>query len=107
MQQVDLALFNVRVFNVSVFDIIPGQAFTLYTNMGPNIRWFSDNDQILDITAKGDIADVVVGSIEGEATILIMSQDKAILKELVVRVYNTIPLPATTLDATTAPPVSK
>ena len=107
MQTVDLILANARVFNVSNFDVTTDQKLTLQTNMGPDIRWFSDNDEVLDIKAAGDSAEVKVGITEGECTILIMNKDKVIQKELFIRTYHTLPMPAVTLNATADTPVLK
>jgi hypothetical protein len=100
-------MYNVRVFDVTNFDVTIGQTFSLHTSFSNDIRWFSDNDQILDIKAEKNNVEVTVGSTEGVSTILIMDKQKTILKELTIRVYNVIPLPADTLDAIANPPQPK
>lgn len=104
--QVDFIFENARVYNVEKVDVVKGQAFSIYTDQTGATKWFSDNDPVLALTVKGNSADVKANE-TGSSEILIMDENKAVLKTLSIKVVDQIEMPATDLNTEAGEPVIK
>ena len=98
----DLILKNARVRDVSSFDILVGESFSLVLDTDENIRWFSDNDNVLGITASGGAANIVANQ-PGPCEIQLQGGG-AIVKQFFI---NVITEPAASLNVSFGAPVSK
>lgn len=93
---VDIVLKNAKVFNVAHLQIVKGETFSLLTDAASPIRWFSDNDPVLEITTQGVNADFVAAEL-GTSTIFIFdaadpippSELPNLLKTLFIEVVST------------------
>lgn len=98
----DLILKNARVRNVESFDILLGESFSLVLDTEENIRWFSDNDNVLSITASAGQASMKAESV-GPCEIQLQSGG-AIVKQFFI---NVITEPAASLNVSFAAPEQK
>lgn len=104
--QVDVYFQFAKVYDITNFDVVLGQKFSLLINDPGKFRWFSDEDQVLSQTTKGNNNDVEATAL-GTSVILIMDESLAIIKKLTINVENTIAEPAADLGLTADPAVSK
>lgn len=103
---VDIALSNARIYSISRIDVVKGEKFSLFTDNTGISQWFSDNDQVLALSVKGQNADVEAMAV-GNSTLLIMGEGRAILKELAITVLDAIEPRATSLGLTADTPVKQ
>lgn len=104
--QVDVSFQFAKVYDVSSFDVVAGQGFTLTTDAVEGIRWFSDQDPLLDILTKTKSAEVTAKQV-GRAEILIMDNGLNILKKLNINIVDAIVEPAADLGLSADAPVAK
>lgn len=101
--QVHIAFTNAKVYNIDRdVDIVVGQTFTLFTDAGIPIKFFSDNDRILNLTDAGVNADGVAAE-TGKSIILIMDSNFGIIKQIHINVVDAIIPPASSLNVTFGP----
>lgn len=98
----DLILKNARVRDVSSFDILVGESFSLVLDSDENVRWFSDNDTVLGINASGGVASIKADAV-GACEIQLQSGG-AIVKQFFI---NVIAEPAASLNVTFGKPEQK
>lgn len=98
----DLILKNARVRDVSSFDILVGESFSLVLDTDENLRWFSDNDNVLSINANGGVATVKAEQ-PGPCEIQLQSGD-TIVKQFFI---NVITEPAASLNVSFGVPEQK
>lgn len=86
--QVDLFLNNATVYDVTRFDIFLDQEFDLVlVEPGSGYDWFSNNDEILEITENNTVRVKVKATALGESTLLVRStEDDSVIKTLNVTV---------------------
>lgn len=104
--KVDVAFSFAKVYDVSRIDVVKGQKFSLVTDFTGVSKWFSDNDPVLDLKVTDNNADVEATA-AGTSTVLIMDQNKAVLKELTIAVVEALAPLATSLGLTADAPVEK
>lgn len=105
--QVDVQFSFAKVYNVDKkIDVAKGQRFHLFTDLAGEIKWFSDNDPVLKITALDNDA-VVVAEELGISTILITETDFGIIKQLVITVVEDIDQTAVALEVKAGQPIIK
>lgn len=99
----NIILDNVRVYNVEKWDILLGQKFAIDMVDAPEgIRWFSDNDSVLDISVDGNVAKVDAKGV-GASEIQIQFNG-SIAKTMYVEVFDNI---AVSLNAKASAPELK
>ena len=98
----DLILKNARVRDVASFDILLGESFSLVLDTDENIRWFSDNDNVLGINASGGQANVKAESV-GPCEIQLQGGGQ-VVKQFFI---NVIAEPAASLNVTFSAPEQK
>lgn len=103
---VDVSFSNAKVYNIERFDVVIGQKFSLFTDSAEPIKWFSDNDPVLAISANGMNADIEATGL-GESIIFIMDAAFTVIKKLTIKVVSAILEPAATLGLSSDPPVDK
>lgn len=98
MASVDVRLENAAFYDVTRFDVVKGQEFSisLIDHNGPS-DWFSNQDQVLSIEQKGNEATVKAESV-GSTRIIIFAPGDVKVKELNIRVVDEIVAPAVTLE---------
>lgn len=104
----NIYLRNAALYDISIADVILGEGFTIGLDEGQDLSWFSNNDQVLSIVVdpSGLSAAIAATSI-GYCSILIMNDQKKILKELNIRVVSFIQLPADHLEVTAGQAIPK
>lgn len=102
---VDVIFTNARVYNIDKFDVLMGETFSLATDAQPNYLWFSDNDEVLQITVKGTNAEIKATK-SGPSTILIMDNLFFVIKKVSILVVDSIE-PATNLNISGGDPLPK
>lgn len=109
----DITFNNARVYDFTQAEVVLGQEFEVRIEeldpaKGATLRWFSDNDSVLDIEVAptGMSADFIAKT-EGSSTILIMEPNKNIAKELRISVLKAILPPADTLEVKASEAVPK
>jgi len=103
----DVAFKNAKVFNIrDRIDVVKGEPFTLFTDAPDNTRWFTDNDPVLAVTAKGKNADFSADAI-GTSTIFLIGEANVLIKELTVNVVASIEPPAVSLNTTAGKAIAK
>lgn len=109
--QIDIALDNVRVYNIEKADIVTGEKFTLTVatpEISGKLKWFTDNDPALDIELTEDTGEInVVAGELGKSTILIMDESFKILKTLTLNIVDDINPIARKINAVIGTPVAK
>lgn len=105
--RVDISFAKAKVYNVDrMVDVVVGEVFSIFTDSGIDLKFFSDNDQVLDLQmtareGKGTAKEV------GTSTILIMDQGYVVHKQLEIRVVDAIIDPATNLNVSFGQPEPK
>lgn len=86
---VEFLSINSKAFDVSYLMLGLGQEIIMSVPSleGTPIRWFSDNDAVLKISANGLEAVMIADSV-GSSTILIQDQEFNILKKIVIDVIS-------------------
>ena len=108
---VNLKLTNAKVYDISVFDVVLGEKFSLQTDYTDQSYWFVNNDPVLSINAKE--LDVNGASADVEATALgtsiIQIQDDSFkeVKRITIKVVPEIVDPASNLNVSGGTPVAK
>ena len=87
-----------KSYNVKKIDILKGQSFTLLTDGPQDIRWFSDNDSVLDITATGNKANILAAN-TGQSQIMFIDSANGLADNFFVNVVDSLEQ-AETLNAT-------
>lgn len=98
----DLILKNARVKDVSDFDILVGEDFAIALDTDTAVRWFSDNDEVLNIKASGGVANIKAATI-GACEIQLQSGG-AVVKQFNI---NVIAEPAASLNISFGNPEQK
>lgn len=96
---------NVKAYNVKKFDVRLGETFNIELLETPGfIRWFADQDSVLDITVdeSGNMATVKATGIG--ASEIQLQHEKALEETLYVEVYDNI---AVSLNASAKKPILK
>jgi hypothetical protein len=104
--EANIVFDNVKAYNVNKFDVKLGQTFKVELIDPPGgIRWFSDNDPVLSISATelGDEATITTTS-KGMCEIQLQNQEGNVNKVLYIEVYDNV---AATLNPTAKVPVLK
>lgn len=103
----NLRLFNVSVFDVNRVDVKVGESFSLSLTdtQGQKLQWFTNNDPVLAIEINGEDAEVLAENI-GATTILIMA-DSQIQKTIEINVVEEIIPMASTLGLSAGNPEPK
>ena len=104
--QVDISFEFAKAYNVTKVDIVKGQKFSILTDTEEPTRWFADNDKVLSIDTVGNNSDCVADNL-GTSVILIMNPDMQIIKELTIKVVDSIVEPAKDLGLSADKPVNK
>jgi hypothetical protein len=96
---------NVTAYDVVKFDVILGQTFKIELVEVPGIlRWFTDNDQVLDVVVDDNGSSAIIKSTaKGDCEIQLQNQG-AITKTLQVKVYDNV---AVALNTSAKQPVLK
>ncbi len=102
---VEFLSINSKAFDVSYLMLGLGQEIIMSVPSleGTNIKWFSDNDSVLTISAN-NLEAVMIAANTGTSTILIQNEEFAILKKIVIDVISE---QATTLGLKSESPVAK
>lgn len=83
--KVDIVFSNATVYNVDKkVDVVKGEKFSLVTDSTVPIRWFTDNDPVLNLVVdkeQNNIANIEATEI-GQSTMLIMSNGTEVQKTL-------------------------
>lgn len=96
--QIDILFSVAKAYGVKKIDVLKGQSFAILTDGPDDMRWFSDNDPVLDITVTGKTASVVAAA-TGLSTILLIGANDGLLERISVNVVETLE-PATNLGVT-------
>jgi hypothetical protein len=104
--QVDASFQYAKVYDINKMDVVKGQKFDLNTDYNGTSKWFSDNDPVLELKVTGNDAEATAMGI-GTSTVLIMDQNKTVIKELTISVVDSIAPMATSLGLTADTPVKK
>jgi hypothetical protein len=78
-----------KSYNVKKIDILKGQSFTLLTDAPDDIRWFSDQDNVLNITATGKKANIVAAN-TGQSQIMFIDSANGLADNFFVNVVETL-----------------
>ena len=92
--QIDLYLKNATIENIDKrFSVVKGNDFTLAADFTENFKWFAENDPVLSMITKGNIAKFKASEI-GESIVLIQekqsSGDWKTHKELTIKVIEEV-----------------
>jgi len=105
--QIDILLSNVKVYDINRFDVVLDEKFSLISDdTTTDYRWFSDNDEVLNIVLSSKSSADVTATKEGQSTILIMDSSLAVIKTLTVSVKKSLEV-ATSLNISAGTPVVK
>lgn len=106
--QVDVIFDFAKVYDISRIEVASGQSFKLVISDGPQgqIRLFADHDEVLEINTSGNQIDLEAKE-KGTSTLLIMDENKSIVKELTISVVDAIIPQATNLGLSADAPVEK
>lgn len=109
----DITLSNARIYNflqaeIKVSAIFEVRIEELDSAKASGLRWFSDNDQVLDITVDEThlVASIIAKNL-GESTILILDDKRNVVRELRFKIVETFLPPADMLEATANDPIQK
>lgn len=95
--RVDARLSNATFYDVTRFDIIQGEAFSLdLVEFDGPTSWFSNNDQVLEILQTGNRAEVKASEL-GTSWVWIFDDANAKIKELIITVVAAIVPPVSDL----------
>lgn len=96
---------NVTAYDVVKFDVILGQTFKIeLINVPGTLRWFTDNDQVLDVIVDDNGSSATIKTTaKGDCEIQLQNQG-TITKTLQVKVYDNI---AVALNTSAKQPVLK
>jgi len=82
---------NVKAYNVDKFDVKLGQEFSIELIDAPGlVRWFSDNDAVLQIDAQEDGAKSLIKSTKIGKSEIQLQVDGALVKTLYVETYDSV-----------------
>lgn len=72
--QADLELSNAKVFNIGNFEVKINEEFTIrLKGIHQHLKWFSDNDQVLDIKESEDKQSALIKSTQlGKSDIMVV-----------------------------------
>lgn len=87
--QVDVLFPNVKVYNIDCLDVIKDQTFQLLTDDDGSSDWFSNNDNVLDISVDGKNATVKAAN-TGRSTIQMQDSTGEILKRISITVKESL-----------------
>jgi hypothetical protein len=104
--QVDVSFQFAKVFDITKFEVVLGQKFTLFTDSSTAIDWFADKDSVLALT-EGDTWTDVEATALGTSIILIMDSGLNAVKKLTIEVVAAIVEPAKSLNVSADPAVAK
>jgi hypothetical protein len=108
--QIDITLSKARIYDVTRVDVAVGEPFTfnILEAQPEKPYWFVDNDPALDIeVSESGMEFTATAKKKGFATILIMSRNFTLLKQLTVNVETEVLPKATKFKVTVGEPVKK
>lgn len=76
---------NVKVYDVTKFDVVKGQKFSLLSDAPDGARWFSSEDPALTIKVSGKNADVTADEL-GASEVVIVDSNWNRLKIMAIEV---------------------
>lgn len=95
--RVDARLLNATFYDVTRFDIVQGEAFSLdLVEFDGTTSWFSNNDQVLEILQTGNQAEVKALTL-GTSLIWIFDSTNTKIKELIITIVAEIVQPVSDL----------
>lgn len=101
--QVHARLSNATFYDVTRFDIVKGEEFSLtIVDFEGATSWFSNNDQVLEILQTGNDAQIKASEL-GASWIWIFDANNARIKEIIITVVAEIVLPVSTLGLKAEP----
>lgn len=101
---VTVAFQRATVYDIKRFDVQEGEAFDLVLNgFQSRVKWFSDNDPVLDIRTKQDTHSAYCkATTVGRSTVLVVA--RGFVKKIVI---NVVPAMAATLGVQIGKPQKK
>lgn len=83
---------NVKAYDVEKFDVKLGENFVIELIDGPsNVRWFSNNDPVLDIEVSDGKQSVAIKAAKvGVCEIQLQNDERQVIKTFDVQVYDHI-----------------
>lgn len=95
--RVDARLSNATFYDVTRFDIMQGEPFSLdLVEFDGTTSWFSNNDQVLEIIQTSNQAEVKALEL-GTSWVWIFDDDNVKIKELIITVVTAIVQPVSDL----------
>jgi membrane carboxypeptidase/penicillin-binding protein PbpC len=104
--QVDVIFDFAKVYDINRFDVASGQSFKLTTDHVGKSKWFADNDEVLEMKVT-DNNGAFVAKDKGTSTLLIMDENKTILKEITISVVDAVVPQAVSLNLSADAPEPK
>lgn len=104
--QVDVKFDFAKVYDISTFDVVKGQKFSLFTDFVGVSNWFSDNDPVLELNVIGSNAEITAAG-NGKSVLLIMDEAYQVQKKLIITVVDAIIDPAADIGASAGTPILK
>ncbi len=103
---VDISFDFAKIFNIQKWvHVVKGQKFSLFTDAEGEIKFFTDNDPVLNLSPTGPNVDIEATEL-GDSTLLILDNNFSVIKEIVFSVVSSIN-PAEKLGLTADAAVSK
>lgn len=106
VMHVDVSFSFAKVYDITTFDVVLGQKFSLLTDWVGTSNWFANNDPVLSLNVSGNAADVEATGL-GTSVILIMDASDTVVKKLTIKVVDAIVEPAKDLGLTADAPIPK
>jgi hypothetical protein len=104
--QADVKFDFAKVYDISTFDVVKGQKFSLLTDFAGVSNWFSDNDPVLELNVIGSNAEIFAAG-NGKSILLIMDEAYQVLKKITITVVEAIIDPAADIGVSAGAPVLK